>query len=320
MPTRSSPPIKLQGRDGLVYFAAPELVAAAETAADLGRPLLLTGEPGCGKTEFAWAVAHHLGAQRGVAGVEDCYVRSDSRARDLLYRYDSLRRFADAQSSQYDESARKLVQDPENYIEYEGLGRALMATDDRVRVVLIDEIDKAPRDFPNDLLRELNRGGFTVTETGKSYKPEREPFVLITSNVERQLPDPFLRRCIFFHIRFPGEETLKQIVDLHLDRLRQRDSAVAPPDPEYRDAIVKTFHRLRREEGERKLEKQPATSELIDWVTVLFQRGRYSARREAVLAVHRQIATNEAADYSTLPALHCLVKLAGDLVRVGQGA
>ena len=206
------------GQDRYPYHPHQGLVAAANTALLLGVPLLLTGEPGCGKTDFAWAAARKLGREPLC-----CYVRSDTRARDLLYHYDAVRRFADAQGNRAEEAAR-----PQGYIDLMPLGQALLAP--QQEVVLIDEIDKAPRDLPNDLLRELDQGHFDIPEIPpdaplgpalgaaagddlsgvrlqrRMQRQEERPMplVIITSNQERQLPDPFLRRCVFFHIPFPA--------------------------------------------------------------------------------------------------------------------
>ncbi len=223
---------RLRGRERHVYQADPGLLAAANAALALGMPLLLTGEAGCGKTDFAYAVAHALSTDPEVetskSKLLECYVRSDSRAQDLLYHYDALSRFGDAHHG--GEAGKQRAEEVRNYIELRDLGRALMSSS--LRVVLIDEIDKAPRDLPNDLLRELDQGHFEIPEipaadfpadaSAKSgdrgqpidsdrpltyrnqmRRPEgaHKPMVIITSNVERQLPDPFLRRCVFFHPR-----------------------------------------------------------------------------------------------------------------------
>lgn len=220
---------RLRGREGHVYRADAGLLAAANAALALEMPLLLTGEAGCGKTDCAYAVASALVEDREVTPGEsdllECYVRSDSRAQDLLYQYDALGRFGDA--SHGGPAGARRAEEVRNYIELRPLGRALMSAG--LRVVLIDEIDKAPRDLPNDLLRELDQGHFEIPEipaaddqSGETATPidpdrpltfrnqmrrpegARKPMVIITSNVERQLPDPFLRRCVFFHIPFPS--------------------------------------------------------------------------------------------------------------------
>lgn len=322
MSTEKSPKIPvdgLHGSDGKPYYPDPRLVAAVNAAIVLGRPLLLTGEPGCGKTDFAWAVAGAIGTP-----LLRSHVRSDSRAKDLLYKYDSLHRFGDAHHS--DDRFRERSADPRHYVELAALGKALIAP--TRHVVLIDEIDKAPRDLPNDLLRELERNEFEISEINMAEIEGREPIstdwgqplqrimrrpaiapppiVIITSNVERQLPDPFLRRCVFFHISFPDEQRLEQILQ-----------ARAPGLP-YLDRAVELFLTLRRE---RRLVKRPATSELIDWVTVLRTLGPAELESLEQLASaidgkgeHRRLLDG---GWSDLPALHCLIKLREDLQVLG---
>jgi MoxR-like ATPase len=324
-PQRPKIPVDgLKDSTGHPYYPDPQLIAAVNAAIVLGRPLLLTGEPGCGKSEFAWAVAGALGVEllRG-------HVRSDSRARDLLYRYDALHRFGDAHHSQ--DRLKDRSADPRRYIELLALGEGLIAP--QRQVVLLDEIDKAPRDLPNDLLRELERQEFEIPELGDTELAELSdrdaavttrwgqplqrimrrpvgapaPVVIITSNVERQLPDPFLRRCVFFHIGFPDAARLRAI-------LRSRAEGLP-----YLDHAIDLFLTLRQE---RRLTKKPATSELIDWVTVL-----QSLDQSEVLASLRGLANgiDRSADrlrlgagaWRQLPALYCLIKLREDLQAVG---
>lgn len=231
------------------YYPDSELSLAVNTALCAGQPLLLTGEPGCGKTALAESVAMEL----SLGEVLHFSTRSENQARDVLYQYDSLRRLLDVQVRE--ERARQAGR----YVRRKALGEAIYDAhkNGRQRVVLIDEIDKAPADFANDLLNEIDRMAFTVTETGRSYMaPIRlRPVVIITSNVERQLPRPFLRRCVFHHIDFPNREALGRI-------LRGRFESVA-----WRlcERAIERFLEL-REVG---LEKQPATAELIGWVRVL---------------------------------------------------
>lgn len=273
----------LLGRLGLPYRAPDDLVAAVNVAIVLGQPLLLTGEPGCGKTDFAFAVARYMAGNDPTwqsndpnVGLLECYVRSDTQARDLLYGYDAIRRFADAHHGRPEEKLS--AADPRNYIDLEPLGRALAeAADGSRRVVLVDEIDKAPRDLPNDLLRELDQGCFEIKEIPLGLGPVPrglrrvmglrgrrptsavdKPLVIITTNEERQLPPAFLRRCIFHRVRFPDADALDAI-------LADRPGAENQP-VELRRAVVDVFLAL-RQIGE--LNKLPTTSELINWFDAL---------------------------------------------------
>lgn len=228
------------------YLADGALVTAVNTALAVGRPLLVTGEPGCGKTMLAWSVASEL----GLGDVLAFHTRSDHQARDVLYTIDHLQRFFHAQVR--DERATEAA----NYVRWQALGLAIQG--DAERLVLIDEVDKAPRDFPNDLLDEIDRMEFSVPEFGWHYTARVPPVVVITSNSERQLPDPFLRRCVYHYIPFPNAERLRSIV---LGRLGE--DRVSPALVE---AALEQFGALRDTPG---LEKKPATAELIMWVKVL---------------------------------------------------
>ncbi|OED36238.1 hypothetical protein AB833_26735 [Chromatiales bacterium (ex Bugula neritina AB1)] len=304
----------LLGRQNQPYFAHHDLIAAANTALLLEMPLLLTGEAGCGKTEFAWAAAQQL------AGAEpfSFYVRSDSVSRDLLYRYDSLLRYGE---SQYGTDAeRRDRADVRRYLTLEALGKGLCSPHESV--VLIDEIDKAPRDLPNDLLRELEQGEFEIAELPElpvanakldiddpftfnrlMKKPDGKPrpLIIITSNVERQLPDPFLRRCIFYHIQFPGAEQLRQILQARF-----------PGETPIVDQSICIFTTLRNVSG---LTKKPATSELINWVQAIigFHRDANSTLQAAVVSVENK----KRVQWSSLPALCCLIKLREDRELLG---
>lgn len=321
---------RLRGREGHVYRADPGLLAAANAALALEMPLLLTGEAGCGKTDCAYAVASALAEDREVTPGEsdllECYVRSDSRAQDLLYQYDALGRFGDA--SHGGPAGARRAEEVRNYIELRPLGRALMSAG--LRVVLIDEIDKAPRDLPNDLLRELDQGHFEIPEIpaadaqagetatpidpdrpltfrNQMRRPEgaRKPMVIITSNVERQLPDPFLRRCVFFHIPFPSRTELREIL---VDRF---------PGTPVLDHALAIFMTLR---GVPNLTKRPTTSELINWVQVLGQVFLLDAAHEAFAAFPAGDSVGQAPaglPWGRLPGLGCLVKLREDLDRLG---
>lgn len=257
------------------YVLSAELATTINVAMALDQPLLVTGEPGCGKTSLAWAVAEQLGAQ-----VLEFHVKSTSVARDLFYQIDSLRRFHDASSGVAE------ARDVNNYLTYQALGEAIRS--ERTTVVLIDEVDKAPRDFPNDLLNELDRMAFTVTELAPpvTHRQKARHFVLITSNSERRLPMPFLRRCVYAHIDFPDGDTLARIVALHC----------APPSRSFAELAVERFLELRGLSG---LLKPPATGELIAWVRVLGHMGvSESDLRDAALA--------------ELPAAETLIKMLDD--------
>lgn len=242
------------------YKPDSSLIDAVNLSIALGRPLLLQGEPGCGKTRLAYAVAYALGLP-----IEEGYVKSTSRAQDLLYRYDAVNRLYDAQlgaDGPRDKNNEPRCQHIENYIALGPLGRAIARADLRTQpsqrsVVLIDEIDKADFDFPNDLLLELDRLEFRVTEATEIYfkageRAELRPIVIVTHNEEKELPSAFLRRCIFHYVEFPeNEEQLKQILALH-----------HPGNEQLSQKALEIILRLRS----LKLHKKPGLSELIDWV------------------------------------------------------
>ena len=255
-----------------------ELATAVNVALATEQPLLVTGEPGCGKTALAWAVAKQLGCD-----VLEHHVKSTSEAGDLLYTVDNIRRYHDAGVGV------AAATDASGYITYGALGRAICAP--HSTVVLIDEIDKAPREFPNDLLNELDRLRFTIAELTppRTLTAKFRPFVLITSNTERRLPVPFLRRCAYFHIEFPDAERLTRIVTLHTGEPARGLVALA----------VERFLELRGVEG---LVKRPATSELISWVQVLLQMKTPEAALRGPLR--------------ELPARSTLVKMLDDWERV----
>lgn len=240
------------------YLAAAELVEVVNLAIYLERPLLLRGDPGCGKTRLAERVAYDLGLD-----IEEWYIKSTSRARDGLYTYDSIGRLRDAYLSRLDPAdsskAPAVSADPRNYVRPRPLGKAF-ANLGRT-VVLIDEIDKADIDFPNDLLREFEERRFTVEETGDEVVANAPPIVFITSNNEKDLPDAFLRRCLFHYIDFPAHDQLIDIVNAH----------VPGSSEELITAVVTRFEALRDQMVEDKgaAGKRVSTSELIDWFRVL---------------------------------------------------
>jgi MoxR-like ATPase len=232
------------------YLADQKLTTAVNTALAVGQPLLVTGEPGTGKTVLAWSIASEL----GLGPVLEFHTRSDNQARDVLYDFDYLLRFYHAQTR--DPRAERL----ESYIRWQALGEAIRCPDQRV--VLIDEIDKAPRDFPNDLLDELDRMEFTVPELSLTHKAAHRPVVVITSNSERQLPDPFLRRCVFHRLDFPTGERLQAILRERLGHLNLAARLV--------EIATARFEQIRQVPG---FEKLPSTAELIAWVRVLHASG-----------------------------------------------
>ncbi|MFC0811083.1 AAA family ATPase [Paracoccus panacisoli] len=225
------------------YIAPADLALAVNAAVTLERPLLVKGEPGTGKTELARQVAESLGLP-----IIEWNVKSTTKAQQGLYEYDAVSRLRDSQLG----DAR--VHDVGNYIRRGKLWQAFAA--DAKVVLLIDEIDKADIEFPNDLLQELDRMEFHVYETGETITARHRPVVIITSNNEKELPDAFLRRCFFHYIRFPDAETLKAIVGVHYPGLK----------PRLLDEALTQFLELREVPG---LKKKPSTSELLDWLKLI---------------------------------------------------
>jgi MoxR-like ATPase len=280
---------------GTNYVFSEDLAAAVEVAMGLGRPLLVTGEPGCGKTELGYAIARRL----AIAQLYYFSVKSNSEARDVLYTYDAIERFGEAQAQQLAAAggARRLP-DVGEYIQYQALGQAILDAHPRGAVtallrspwyqhpggprrsvVVIDEIDKATRDFPNDLLREIEDLSFRVPEylrgsrdapgapggatpSGAEISPEHRPIIVITSNEENQLPDAFLRRCVFFQVPFPEPPVLRQII---AGALAKSSGRIAPgfhltlADND-RDALIDLLLAFR----DQPIEKKPGISEMID--------------------------------------------------------
>jgi MoxR-like ATPase len=233
--------MKFQGSQG--YVATPDLMLAVNAAITLKRPLLVKGEPGTGKTMLAEEVADALKMP-----LLQWHVKSTTKAQQGLYEYDTVSRLRDSQLG--DEK----VKDIHHYIVKGVLWQAFTA--DQPVALLIDEIDKADIEFPNDLLRELDRMEFYCYETRELIKAKHRPLVFITSNNEKELPDAFLRRCFFHYIKFPDAETMQQIVDVHFPGLKK----------ELLQAAMKTFYDVRNLPG---IKKKPSTSELIDWLKLL---------------------------------------------------
>ncbi len=225
------------------YIATEDLTVAVNAAVTLQRPLLVKGEPGTGKTELARQVAQSLGMD-----LLEWHVKSTTKAQQGLYEYDAVSRLRDSQLG----DAR--VNDVKNYIRKGKLWQAFAAPK-RV-VLLIDEIDKADIEFPNDLLQELDRMEFHVYETGETVRALHRPVVIITSNNEKDLPDAFLRRCFFHYIQFPPIETLRAIVQVHFPEIKEA----------LLTAALTQFYELRAVPG---LKKKPSTSEVLDWLKLL---------------------------------------------------
>ena len=237
----SSPTERFEGTAN--YIATDDLKIAVNAAVALERPLLIKGEPGTGKTVLAYEIAKAMNAP-----LITWHIKSTTKAHNGLYEYDAVSRLRDSQLGE----AR--VHDVRNYLKPGKLWEAFTAPNRPV--LLIDEIDKADIEFPNDLLQELDRMEFYVHETDETIRAEVRPIVIITSNNEKELPDAFLRRCFFHYIRFPDDQTMKAIVEVHFPAIKPRLVSEA----------LKTFYEIRDTPG---LKKKPSTSELLDWLKLL---------------------------------------------------
>ncbi len=255
------------------YVATDDLKMAVNAAITLERPLLIKGEPGTGKTVLAEEVAQAIGAP-----LIEWHIKSTTKAQQGLYEYDAVARLRDSQLG--DERVRDIA----NYIKRGKLWEAFVM--DERPVLLIDEIDKADIEFPNDLLRELDRMEFHVYETGETIKARQRPVLMITSNNEKELPDAFLRRCFFHYIKFPDPETMRQIVDVHFPGLKGR----------LVNEALSVFYDIREVPG---LKKKPSTSELIDWIKLLLNEDispetlREKDPRKLIPPLHGALLKNE---------------------------
>jgi len=229
------------------YITSQGLREVVNAAVALGRPLLVKGEPGTGKTLLATAIAENLGMD-----LIKWHVKSTTKARDGLYVYDTVQRLHDSRFSDHD------VCDISHYIKLGPLGRAFDSSERAV--LLIDEIDKADLEFPNDLLNELDEMTFLIHETGKVVTAKHRPVVIITSNNEKELPDAFLRRCLFHYIEFPPEDLMREIVFVHFPTIEQK----------LLDELLARFYWIRSLDG---IRKKPSTSELLDWAQAMMLSG-----------------------------------------------
>ena len=229
------------------YVASEELLRAANIAMVLEKPLLIKGEPGTGKTMLAEAISQALGKKLIIWNI-----KSTTKAQDGLYVYDVVQRLYDSQFG------GQGVDDIEKYVRLGKLGEAF--TDDEQVILLIDEIDKADLEFPNDLLWELDRMEFHIPETGRTVKANHRPVVIITSNAEKELPDAFLRRCVFHYIEFPDKELMADIVRVHYPDINEK----------LLSQVLEAFYKIRNLP---QIKKKPSTSEIIDWIQALQHGG-----------------------------------------------
>jgi MoxR-like ATPase len=259
------------------YIASRSLMEIVNVAIILGKPLVIKGEPGTGKTLLAHSISRALNKKLFIWNV-----KSTTKAKDGLYVYDTVQRLNDARFKDRD------ISDIRQYIKPGKLGQTF--TSDEQVILLIDEIDKADIEFPNDLLNELDEMSFHIPELDETIKAKHRPIVIITSNSEKELPDAFLRRCVFYYIEFPDEEMMKQIITVHYPDIEERLMREA----------IKRFYLIRQVDG---LRKKPSTSELLDWIKAL-----------AVGGLDIEKLTNE------IPFLGALIKTEQDTERVTRVA
>ena len=255
------------------YVATDDLMMAVNAAVTLERPILIKGEPGTGKTQLAFEVANALGKP-----LFEWHIKSTTKAQQGLYEYDAVARLRDSQLGD------DRVHDIANYIQKGKIWEAFASNDQPV--LLIDEIDKADIEFPNDLLRELDRMEFYVYETQQLVAARHRPIIVITSNNEKELPDAFLRRCFFHYIKFPDRDTMAEIVDVHYPDLKKTLLSEA----------LNAFYKIRDVPG---LKKKPSTSELLDWIKLLLAEDippealRSDDRRRAIPPLYGALLKNE---------------------------
>ena len=255
------------------YIATDDLTMAVNAAVTLERPILVKGEPGTGKTQLAIEVARSLGKP-----LHEWHIKSTTKAQQGLYEYDAVARLRDSQLGD------DRVHDIANYIVRGKIWEAFES--DEQPVLLIDEIDKADIEFPNDLLRELDRMEFYVYETKKLIEARHRPIIVITSNNEKELPDAFLRRCFFHYIKFPDQDTMTEIIDVHFPNLKKELLAEA----------LNAFYKVRDVRG---LKKKPSTSELLDWIKLLLAEDippealRGEGNRNAIPPLYGALLKNE---------------------------
>ncbi len=269
-----APRIDAKGRKLYPYLPDAGLIKAVNLAIALERPLLIQGEPGCGKTLLARAIAYEFGQQYLKGKDEWPYFRwnitSRSQAQDGRYIYDALSKLRDAQMVGSDDMTKYIddndikktiarLQDPQGHITWGELGKAFRVEKHRP-VLLIDEIDKADIDFPNDLLAELEDPSFTIIETQEEVRAKQPPIVIITSNSEKELPEAFLRRCIYYYLEFPSKERLLDILEAHFPK-QERDKLLA--------IATTKFLEVREQTTGRNSRKKSSTSELVDWLKIL---------------------------------------------------
>jgi len=287
------PPLKFPGLifDPSSYVMSEGLASAVRVSVTLGVPLLITGEPGCGKSKLAYHLAYRFNQDKPLV----FNVKTTSTAKDLFYQYDALSHYRDIQSGE------TKAKNKSNYITLNALGNAIKSN--KRKIVLIDEIDKAPRDLTNDILNDLEDLTFTIDETGEVFKsePQNRPVIIFCSNSEKQLPDPFLRRCVFFHIKFPDTEQLKQILIQRTGLFTENDSSLTK--------LVDLFIKIRS----LPLKKSPATDELLKWAMYL----RNMEFNISKLSSMRYNLSEEDKDF-LLSSFTILVKSNEDLDRINE--